>query len=106
LYKEAEIDELELAINTIMDGKDYFSDGVKEKVIRFHKNRREGKFYELSKSKIPLTKREVEIISQVALGLNSHEIADKLFISSFTVVKHRKNILKKFCSCCKFCKRK
>jgi len=95
LYKEAEMDELELAINTIISGKDYYSEGVKDKIIRFHKDRKKGKFYELTKSKIPLTKREIEIIAHVAQGMNSHEIGDKLFISSFTVVKHRKNILKK-----------
>lgn len=95
LYKEAEVDELELAINDIFQGRDYFSEGVKEKIIMFHKNRKRGKFYELSEDKIPLSKREIEIITHISQGLNSHEIADKLFISPFTVIKHRKNILKK-----------
>jgi DNA-binding NarL/FixJ family response regulator len=95
LYKEAEVDELEFAINEVIQGKDYFSEGVKEKIIKFHKNRKRGKFYELSEEKIPLSKREIEIITHISQGLNSHEIADKLFISPFTVIKHRKNILKK-----------
>jgi DNA-binding NarL/FixJ family response regulator len=95
LYKEAEVSELEHAINEVIGGKDYFSEGVKEKIIKFHKNRKRGKFYELTEERIPLSKREIEIISHIAQGLNSHEIADKLFISPFTVVKHRKNILKK-----------
>ena len=95
LYKEAEMEELEHAINEVMKGKDYFSEGVKEKIIKFHQNRKRGKFYELSDKRIPLTKREIEIITLISRGLNSHEIANKLFISPFTVVKHRKNILKK-----------
>ncbi len=95
IYKDSELDELVNAINVIVSGKDYFSEGVKEKIIEFHKNRKKGKFYELSDDKIPLSKREIEIISHIAKGMNSYEIAEKLFISQFTVIKHRKNILKK-----------
>ncbi len=39
-----------------------------------------------------LTKREKDILANVAKGLSSQEIADKLFISRHTVVTHRKNI--------------
>lgn len=95
IYKEAEMDELVNAINSIMNDKDYYSEGVKEKIIQFHKNRKRGKFYEISEERIPLSKREVEIIGHIAQGENSYEISKKLFISQFTVVKHRKNILKK-----------
>lgn len=41
------------------------------------------------------TRREVEIIKNIAEGLSSAEIADKLFIAESTVKKHRKNILAK-----------
>lgn len=41
------------------------------------------------------TSREKEIIEQLALGLNSYEIADKLFISKHTVDTHKKNIYRK-----------
>ena len=43
----------------------------------------------------PFSKREFEIIKLVALGLNSKDIAEKLFISTNTVNTHRRNILKK-----------
>lgn len=48
---------------------------------------------------VKFSKREVDIIRNIANGLNSLEIAKKLFISDSTVKKHRKNILKK--SACK-----
>lgn len=45
--------------------------------------------------KYNLTKREVEIIRQLAKGLSSKEICDILHISNFTVDTHRRNILRK-----------
>ena len=40
-----------------------------------------------------LTKREIEIIKLLKEGMTSQVIADKLFVSIFTVDTHRKNIL-------------
>jgi len=42
-----------------------------------------------------LTKRELEVLKQIALGLSNKEIADTLNISIHTVVSHRKNIIRK-----------
>lgn len=42
-----------------------------------------------------LSEREKDIVSNIALGLTNQEIAEKLFISSHTVITHRKNIVKK-----------
>lgn len=42
-----------------------------------------------------LTKRELEILKLVAQGLSSIEISNLLFLSSYTVRTHRKNILRK-----------
>jgi DNA-binding CsgD family transcriptional regulator len=41
------------------------------------------------------TKRQFEIIGLVAAGLSSEQIAEKLFLSNYTVNTHRANILKK-----------
>jgi DNA-binding CsgD family transcriptional regulator len=41
------------------------------------------------------SKREFEIIKFMASGLNSRQIADKLFLSVHTVNTHRRNIIKK-----------
>lgn len=43
----------------------------------------------------PFSKREFEIIKLVEAGMNSQEIADKLFLSTHTVTTHRSNILEK-----------
>ncbi|MVN22915.1 response regulator transcription factor [Mucilaginibacter arboris] len=42
-----------------------------------------------------LTKREKELVRLIALGSNSQEISDSLFISKHTVNNHRKSILRK-----------
>lgn len=42
-----------------------------------------------------LTQRELQILRMLALGNNSSQIADELFISKLTVNTHRKHILKK-----------
>jgi len=42
-----------------------------------------------------LSPREIEILSKVAIGNSSFEIADELFISKHTVDTHRKNIMNK-----------
>ena len=45
--------------------------------------------------KLNISKREREILSYIAQGLNSNEIADKINISRHTVDSHRKNLRKK-----------
>jgi DNA-binding CsgD family transcriptional regulator len=42
-----------------------------------------------------VSKREIDIIQELALNKSSKEIADRLCISSHTVDQHRRNILKK-----------
>jgi regulator of cell morphogenesis and NO signaling len=42
-----------------------------------------------------LSERERETLALLASGLSNKEIADKLFISTHTVISHRKNIIRK-----------
>jgi Bacterial regulatory proteins, luxR family len=50
---------------------------------------------ELLKIGNDLTKREFEIVKLVETGLSSEQIAEKLFLSPYTINTHRGNILKK-----------
>ncbi|HLT89156.1 MAG TPA: helix-turn-helix transcriptional regulator [Sphingobacterium sp.] len=43
-----------------------------------------------------ITRREKEVLSLLAAGLNSVEIGEKIFISPLTVESHRRNLLQKF----------
>jgi DNA-binding CsgD family transcriptional regulator len=50
---------------------------------------------EIRKMSHPYSSREFEIIKLAELGLNTDQIAEKLFLSPYTVNTHRANILKK-----------
>jgi len=49
----------------------------------------------LENSDRELSRREVNVLKQVALGKTNKEIADELFLSPHTVITHRKNITRK-----------
>ena len=91
LLKNMERDELIHAINQVLDGTLYLSKAANEKIIEQLQN--SG----LTAGNIPvLTRREKEILLLLAEGLTSHDIADKLFLSTYTIDTHRKNMLQKF----------
>lgn len=50
---------------------------------------------EITKEKIPLSTRELEVLKLVAKGLSNREISAMLIISEHTVKSHLKNILSK-----------
>lgn len=89
LSKEVTSQELVEAIRTVMLGERVFSRSIL--------NRLEGKAQANAGGDMPisLTKREEEIVSLVAKGMTSQEIAKKLFISPRTVETHRARIMDK-----------
>jgi two-component system nitrate/nitrite response regulator NarL len=91
LLKNMEREELIHAMNQVMDGIIYLSKAANEKIIQ------QLQPYDLSKNNIPVfTRREKEILTLLAEGLTSQEIAARLFLSNYTVDTHRKNMLQKF----------
>lgn len=95
IYKDSDISELKTAIEQVVNGENYFNKDVTRKIINFHMGKSISKFHDKSPKTDILTKRELEIVKLVSEGLTSNVIAERLFISPFTVVKHRKNIIKK-----------
>lgn len=91
LLKNMEREELIDAISTVMDGHIYLSKAANERVLE--------QFHTLNSAlnSIPMvTRREREILQLLADGMKGPEIADRLFLSYYTVETHRKNLLKKF----------
>jgi DNA-binding NarL/FixJ family response regulator len=88
LLKNASGEELSDCINEALDDQITFSREVKEIIARPALNELKG---------IPqLTKREKEILKQVAEGKTTVVIADQLSLSPLTVETHRRNLMQKF----------
>lgn len=91
LLKNMEREELITAIDQVMDGAIYLSKAANEKIVQ------QLQAYDLPGNSLPaLTRREKEILQLLVKGLTSHEIAAQLFLSTFTVDTHRRNMLQKF----------
>jgi len=88
ILKTSDVEDIIGGIRYIMSGKHlYLGKGVKDLM----------KGISPENTDLPMiTKRESEILKLIADGLTNQEIADKLFISTFTVDSHRKNLLLKF----------
>jgi len=87
ILKSSDTTEILEALKQILNGNQYISKSVSDLL--------HGKLS--SNSDLPvLTRREVEVLKLIADGLTNQEIAEKLFISSWTVDSHRKNLLLKF----------
>jgi DNA-binding NarL/FixJ family response regulator len=89
LLKNCGQDELLLAIRNVAAGKKHFSGDVTMALL--NEETPETTSTELA----DLTEREIEILTNIALGLSNKEIGDKLFISHRTVDTHRTNLMKK-----------
>ena len=90
--KRAAPDELLSAIRTVSQGQVFLYPSLATRLVQNYLGQAEaGAQTSLSE----LTPREQEILTLIAEGLSSPEIADKLVISGKTVDRHRENIMRK-----------
>ena len=90
LLKDMERHELLQAIEAVLNGKIYVSNAANEKLLAQYQNNEKNTLHS-----IVLTRREKEILSLLDKGMNGPQIAEHLFISSYTVETHRKNLMQK-----------
>ena len=91
ILKTSGINELENAINNVMAGESSFSNELLRKIINNF-----GRSSNVKPSlQDNLSEREIEVLQQICLGLNTDEIAEKLFISPKTVKSHKSKLLEK-----------
>lgn len=91
LLKESMLEELELAINAIINGHIYLSPLISGQII----DEMLATSSEPSNSDFQLTPREHEVLQLVVEGNTNKKVANILSISERTVEKHRANIMKK-----------
>lgn len=93
ILKESGKEELERAIGEVMDGGSYFSQKLLTNII-MNISVQQGKVY-AKKEDVHLTRRELEVLEMICMGLTNQEIADKLFISMRTVEGHKTSLINK-----------
>lgn len=85
LLKEADGNELHVAIKNIIEGKHYFSQDL---LLNLLKNKDDN-------VQVKLTPREKEVLALICRGQSNAQIADKLSLSQRTIERHRSNLLLK-----------
>lgn len=92
LLKNTGREELLQAIQAVMNGDRYFSREVTDLLVAGIHEPKKPKTSDFIQK---LTRREKEILHLIIDELTTDEIAAKLFISSSTVITHRKSLLRK-----------
>ena len=87
VLKNAGKNELLLAVEELCNGDTYFSQKITQQLARALQYQTQDTWQ--------LTKREKEVLQLIYEGLTTSAIAEKLFISVYTVETHKKNLFGK-----------
>lgn len=93
ILKSSNKSELEEAINAIYNGQNYFSNELLRKIIEQMGVGSDE--YKSNKTEITFTEREIDVLQLLCQGLSTHDIAEKLFLSSKTIENYRVKLLNK-----------
>lgn len=85
-------DVLIKAVDTVSKGMEYFDERITQVLISDIAKKAAPP---MPLSSIPITEREIEVLTLIAQEHTNQEIADKLFISPRTVEAHKSNLLTK-----------
>jgi len=88
IFKKSGTTELLHALDEVSKGNSYFSQELLKKLV-FKINTPQAK------DELQISPREKEVLALICNGFTNKEIADKLFISSKTVDRHRTSLLQK-----------
>ncbi|MCF6459819.1 response regulator [Clostridium sp. Cult3] len=94
VLKDSDADSLIKAIRDVNEGKTYIQPSIASLLLNDINNANKEKNKDFQKIE-SLTKREYEVLTLIAEGLNNKDIAEKLYISEKTVKNHVSSIFKK-----------
>ncbi len=96
-YLMIDCDRVEImdAINSTLKGEAFFCGKILNEVIPADEAAEDNTQLAFSCNGIKISAREAEIIALVAEGFTNKQIAEHLFLSTHTVITHRKNIMNK-----------
>ncbi|MCD6555785.1 MAG: response regulator transcription factor [Bacteroidales bacterium] len=90
MLKNSDLDDFKKAINKIVNGGNYFSEEI---LANLTQNIISDQIKKKEQKDLPeFTKREIEILELICKGYSNNKIGEKLFISSKTVERHKRNI--------------
>jgi len=90
LLKNMERAELLTAINEVLGDKVFLSAAATQKILEQYNSVNSA-----LKNNSILTRREKEILHLLYEGLNGPQMAERLFLSIYTIESHRKNLMQK-----------
>lgn len=91
--KDANLQDLLVAVKNVLAGKRYVSPGISDVVLEGYLDSKQR--LKSDPTAGALTRRERQIVKLIAEGYKYKEIADTLCISVKTVERHRSNLMKK-----------
>lgn len=87
ISKHADLNEIPQAIDSIRNGKEYFSQAFS--LLHGKRRRTEDRTYRT------LSEREKEVLAYLMQGLSTREIAQRMYLSVNTIQTYRKRLLEK-----------
>ena len=90
VLKSGEVSELIDAVRAVLQGGVYFCREFKELELQSVKRKRD-----VPECSMWLTQREKEVLREIAAGMQTREIAERLHVSVNTVESHRKSLMLK-----------
>ena len=87
--------ELNTAIDTIMQGGEYFGESIANIILKSYIKKAQSENEDNEKGLESLSFREQEVLRLFSEGMSNKEIADALFISTRTVESHKNHIMQK-----------
>ena len=92
IYKLSQGEEIVTALKSIQLNKRYLSPAFPGYILLEIYGKMVSRY---GNDDMPLTRRELEILELISKGYTSKEIAERLFLSCYTVENHRKHMIKK-----------